>query len=407
MFTPKLRHHRARLTLALALVFCPHSLRGESAPLSASVTMPTPAPQASPSDRKDGAGAAAAMAAVGAGIAGMSCAMMMKMAQEAATESERNMYMMMAMQQCAQAAQNAANAAQNGQSKDAATSQPVAAQPQLNTQAAPSPSPTEQTADFKLPESTATETPVAAATFTASPVSETGSGVAPVSAFDGGLKTPEGKDVALPTGPGSTNPNVIPEMRVGYDDTAKNGPAGDVAGAAGTYFGMNSGANSGPAANAAGAKDLNALLSAAGERPAIKKESGDTHGEGAGGEGAAKEGKPGEMDMNAMLAQLMGGGAPAAAPDAVTNGVVNLKEFAKANGAEGDGEELPNIFQYASYRYRTLKKEGGLADKQAKPVASTNLPVFKAPETLAVARGTASLAVAGRKAVVTKGGAKR
>ncbi len=369
-----------------------------SAPSSAAVVIPTQAPPP-PTDRKDGSGAAVALAAAGAAMAGLSCMMLMKQAQEATDESQKNMLMAMAMQQCGQAASNLANAAQNQKGKEGLTS-PAVAQPQLKTENAATPAAKEES-QRPAPESVATPEAVADAVSTPAP-GQTSSGVVDKSAFDAKPASVVKTDtVKLAATPVANTPNLIPESRVGFDDQAKGGESAAASQAAGGgLLGLAAaGAATGPAGNAAGAKNLSQLLGGGDRRGGNKEAKGDTHGEGAGGSGEAKSEKAGDMDMNAMLAQLMGGGAGAAtAADAAASGIINLKEFASANG-NAENEALPNIFQYASFRYHGLKKEGGVGLAKS---AVAQKALLTAPQTMVAARNTASLAALTSKTATAK-----
>ncbi len=360
MWTPRIRHPRLVTTLGAIAAFhlvLSSPLRAEDAtagvPANVELTQPEPAPQ-QPQDRKDGSGAAIALAAAGAAIAGASCAMLMKQAQEAATESERNMLRMMAMQQCSQAAQNLANAAQNEKGKDGLTSPQSPAGPQLKSDPQQQAQAKAEPTQSALPESSSEA--IADVTPEMDAPTETASGVVAPEVFNGGGTVIPEEKVKVAGGPSSSTPKVIPKNGVEFNDDAKAGEGSTTAFGQPNFLGQ-SGAPNVPAGN----KDLKQLLS--GDPREItgrkngKEGGGDTHGDGSAG-GGEKESKSNEGDMSAMLAQLMGGG-PAGGGDAggPSNQVMNLKEFAKANGGTGEGEDLPNVFQYAAYRYRQLDQE--------------------------------------------------
>ncbi len=390
MWTPCIRQLRATGILRALIAFtvlCSPAARAEDASVPASVELvqPTPAPQQPPADRKDGSGAAIALAAAGAAIAGMSCAMLMKQAKEATTESEKNMLMMMAMQQCSQAAQTLANAAQNQKGKDGLTSPAAPGAPQLKSEAQPT---KEAKAEptLALPQTEATQAVAEIATPTPAAATETASGVVSPEVFNKAA-APEGKPQQVASGPSSSVPKVIPKNGVEFDDNAKVGQGST------TSFGQPNllGQGGAPQAPAAANKDLKQLLTDAREITGRKNKNAgaDTHGDGSGGSSEGKDSKGNEGDMSAMLAQLMGGGASAGGDaGGPSNQVMNLKAFAKANGGD-EGEELPNVFQYASFRYRQLNQERAVkvfTTEQA-PVALTEPKVAPARVTKKLVRG--------------------
>ncbi len=365
MWTARIRHHR---TSALAwliagiILFVPSArvlAVDSSIPQSVNLVQPSPPPPQPPADRQGNSGAAIAAAAAGAAMAGMGCAMMMDAARKELDPEKAQMMMAMAMQQCAQAASNLANMGDNQKAKDALVN--PASTPSLQTSAS-SPAPAPSSQDFKLPDQ-ATETPTVAAETPATTPTDTNSGVVAPSVFEKSLATaPSDQKKMAATGVYSSGPNVIPEAKVGFDDNAKAGEATAGSGGAPSFAGTGAGT---PAGAAAAAKDLKQLLEVGDSRLGGKSKSaanGETHGEGSAGEAKNEKGND---SMSDMLAQLMGGGAPPPAADTASNQVMNLKEFAKS-AEQGSTEDLPNIFQYASYRYRQLGQEAAVGIRKNK-----------------------------------------
>lgn len=318
----------------------------------------TPAQQAPPADRKSGAGAAQAAAIAGAAMAGMGCIMMMNEARKMPPGKDKTMMMMMAMQQCSQAAQSAANAAKNDDAKKAASGADIPKQASLTA-------PKTETKNDTLPDQAIAQ---------ASPAPSD----APLNIDDLAQTTPlDPNTIPSPNSlvdgkpMDATNFKVkevsisalkpIDNVKVDFNENAKEGDKAINADALSRAMGgMSSGR--GPAS-----EDLKKVTSdLSGSEGTGKKKGGgggDATGEGLSGEGGSgsKE-EGGNSAFDQMLSQLMGGGAPAEQAGGFGGGDVVVLPKDKATGGG------PNIFEYASYRYRTATFADGRI--KAKPTVS-------------------------------------
>lgn len=347
------------LGVAAAMLVVPPAY-GEDGPMTSTPDvalpqLPNPPQQQQPQDRKDGAGAAAAMAAVGAAMAGMSCAMLLKQAQQEPDPSKAAMLRAQAMQQCAQAAQNAATAAQNNDSKDklSMTDDPKVELPykpevkdyrQSETKQAAATSPT-----------TANESPTQ--------IADANSDEAPpVQVFD---QTPDIDWGAGDGGSGARGESIsqlkpIENPALAFDEQSKGGGTtpGPVTGPTTTSgFAMGGFSNDALRQLASGTLDaMDGLKKTQGRRAKSKLEI-EAHGEGAGGasgQGPSGNGGNDSADVGSLFAKIMGGGGE---EGALQSGA-QLADVSVAKAPAGNN--APNIFQYASYRFRKSKREGDL-----------------------------------------------
>ncbi len=303
-------------------------------------------------DRKDGAGAAAAMAAIGAAIAGASCLMLLKQAQEEPDPSKAAQLRAQALQQCAQAAQSAASAGQNEDSKNklAMTDDPKVELPYKPEVKDYRQSETKQAAAAAAGKSTETPSQIADADDLTAP---------PVEIFDGAPDI----DWMADSGSGARGESIsqlkpIENPALTFDENSKGGGTtpGPVTGPT-TTSGSAIGGFSSDALRqlASGTLDsVDGAKNTAGRKSKSKLDV-EAHGEGSGGDSArSSRSSGGDGDVGGMLARIMGGGGE---EGALQSGA-QLVDVSVAKAATTQG--APNIFQYASYRFRKSKREGDL-----------------------------------------------
>lgn len=310
--------------------------------------------QAVSADRKDGAGQAAAMAAMGAAVAGASCVMLMKAAQEEEDPSMKAMLQSQAMQQCMQAAKSAADGQQNSDNKDTMTSpkeqsvpslaaNPSDERPSVQTPTNPGITLPDQTPrDTELPTNPeiAKETPVAPEVFQPAPVLNN-------VGFEDKPKAP----------PSLSQLDPIKYDAVGFDDSKNPGVNSGADGGLGSspfssLFGA--GSNTKAPSSDSDLRKLAADLNAESDgRRKSKDEAGASHGSGSeGGADTTRSNKGSDDGFASMLSSLMGGGPKA---ESVASGGPEGFD----NGAKRPGSKKPpNIFQYASFRYRKISSTG-------------------------------------------------
>jgi hypothetical protein len=335
------------MVVVVALCFPAPRARAEDSPT------PIPTVQIPQQNRKNAQGQAAALAAAGAAFAGAMCLLFLRQAQQAATESERTMYMMMAMQECKQVPESLSKAAENKDGENTMTQPPQAAQ---------APPPPASNAPFQMPTQASNNSePVAEQTRafpTFAPVDTVPtSGVVAASAFDGtpNEKSDDRLDVKKNGGSGgavgdaTSNLAGIPQSKIGFDETSTNSNPVSTVGAGGGIFGAVGGSGgSGDGKNGDGKAGNDKKDGIGRQASKTTPEAGEGAGGGAGGGGA--NGKPAE-GIDAMLAQLMGGlhGGDGDGGTMTLSGGGTLA----VGGAPGD-DGLPNIFEYATLRYREL-----------------------------------------------------
>lgn len=314
-----------------------------------------PQQQQQPQDRKEGAGAAAAMAAVGAAMAGMSCAMLLKQAQQEPDPSKAAVLRAQAMQQCAQAAQNAASAAQNDDSKNKLS---MTDDPKVDLAYKP------EVKDYRQSETKqAAANGAATSTEPPSEIADAGNDNAPpVEVFDQGpnIDWTAGDGDSRARGESISQLKPIENPALTFDEESKAGGTtpGAVTGPTTTSgFAMSGGfSNDALRQLASGTLDAVDVLKNGKGRKKSKLEV-ESHGDGAGGDsGHGHHGGGGEGgDVGSMLAKIMGGGGE---EGALQSGA-QLADVHSGKSA-AVGKPAPNIFQYASYRFRKSKREGDL-----------------------------------------------
>lgn len=317
----------------------------------------TPVPNPPQQSRKSGQNMSAIMAGVGAGIAGAMCLMMMKQAQEAQDQNTKMMYMMMAAQECNQAAQSLANAKDNKDGAQTMTQPPSSGQQAAQAQAAPPAMNPTQAVAAAAPTDAPTDVP------TFAPMALPTSGIVDQTAFDGEKGT-DGIDVAkepTKTGgavvDGTTDLQAIPPAKVGFDETSTaSNPVSTVGSGGAGVMALGGGSASASGTPSPGdGKNAGDGKGGAGRQAKAQAEAGQG-GEG-GGSGGNANGKPGNDALDAMIAQLMGGhgGDAGTLNMGATSGTL-----AVGAGKKAGEEELPNIFEYATFRYRELVDEDQL-----------------------------------------------
>jgi len=298
-------------------------------------------------DRKKSQAMAAAMAAQTAAMQNMTCMMMMKEAMKSGG-SDKTMMMAMAMQQCAQAAQTMANAAENRKNEGKVEADPgKPASYKAGEFKAPAAQKDQATVDVGAPsqsggeESTPAPDPVVAAapdipSFTPSPT--------PVAA---GETPPPGTTGIVELG---GIPGTIETTKLGYDETGKSGnnPTPDRQLASGSSV-----ATAKPGGEAGVDKTPGNItsLGALGGR----KKGGSAPEDAGGGSGGEEKSGDGSSPLDAMLATLLGGGAAAEAGSDGSNG----QELATMETDEKNAKPGPNIFEYATYRYKKVTYDEG------------------------------------------------
>jgi len=326
-------------------------------PTNAQVELPPPPPPPQ-QDRKNSNGAAIAMAIVGAALAGASCVMLMAQAAKEQDPAKKKELMAQALQQCAQAAQSAANAAQNKDNgkKLQDTGEPKGAQ--LKTDFAQKGAPAKS--DSKMPSLQPTAAPEAPPTEVAEtpaevPAAETAAGVVEPSAFDA---KPEGDTVLQAAAESWTTLKPIETGKVSFNDGAKVGGTSPGSGPNGSLLGASTPPGN-PSAQTGGA-DLDTKLN--GKLSALSAAKGKgaiagTHADGGagsgiettdGGKGSSASGMEG---FDSILSSILGGGAAGAAAGAPPEDILIF-----TRNSEDEGP-LPNIFQYAAYRYRKASQD--------------------------------------------------
>jgi hypothetical protein len=316
------------------------------------LTPSQPAKSSDDSDRSGKNGAAQAAAAAGAAMAMMSCVMMMNEARKQNDPSMKSMMMMMGMQQCAQGAQDMANANQNGDGKNQLTADSTPKQAQLNT--SPQKSPQASKDDpISLPATTAQDD--------SSPEVPVGTPTSPKMASRPKDPTPpEEKHPEKPVD-SFTQLSPIAPPKLSFDDNSKGDGTTPMPGNNGgfpAFFGASS--NATPEQLKKAADEAAAKAAAEGSGKRLTKSDDGTAGGAAGASGGGEEsGKgPGADPFEGMLGQLFGpkdGGEPLFLNGGGGAGdVVSLPPTDQGTGKRG-----PNIFEYASYRYRVASYTEG------------------------------------------------
>lgn len=304
----------------------------------------TPSQPPQQSDRKSGAGAAQAAAIAGAAMAGMSCMMMMNEARKMPPGKDKNMMMMMAMQQCAQAAQSAANAGKNEDAKNAVSQNDIPKQAQLTApkqQTKSDTSPDQQIAQNTTP---ASEESTNVDDLAQTPTIDPNTIPSPTS-LENGKPMDTGNVAVKEVSISALKP--IEAAKVDFNETAKEGdktvnPNLFSAGYGG--FGGVKGISSDDLKKATD----EAYGAGAGKKKKGGGGDGGAEASGMDGGGSSSKEEGGNSAFDQMLAQLMGGGAQP--EQAMGMGGLDVVVLPKDKNGNGPG---PNIFEYASYRYKT------------------------------------------------------
>lgn len=303
----------------------------------------TPSQPPQQSDRKGGSGAAKAAAIAGAAMAGMSCIMMMNEARKMPPGSEKNMTMMMAMQQCAQAAQSAANAAKNDEAQKAVSQADTPKMAGFTAPKAPGESKTAENPALPTTEEKAAEE-VAANTEIPLP-GDIKEPVVPDPQVEGGF---EGGDSGFAfKGVSISALKPIENSRVDVNESNKNDtPTITPPGMGGTgIFGGGQPVTANTLKTLSGNTDSS--VAASGKNgPRGKGEEEALPSDGGGSSGSKEEG--GNSAFDQLLSQMMGGAQPS---DALSVGATASADLIALPRDKATGKG-PNIFEYASYRYR-------------------------------------------------------
>lgn len=330
-------------------------------PTSPTISEPQQQPQQE-SDRKSGAGAAQAAAIAGAAMAGLGCIMGLDAARKATDPKERQQLMMMAMQQCAQAAQSAAAAGKNDDAKKAVSQADVPKQPTLSQpqQVQPAKSSDEKFDLASNTEATPEELPNVDDLVTSDPITTPDLGIS-----TGDASADTGGKIAL-NAESISALKPIEQAQLKYDETSKGGGSTPqpASGPTTLSFAGTRGISS------EDLKNLTAEVEGTGGKTKKKGGTGsgsvDSVAGGGGDSSTASREEGGNSAFDAMLAQLMGG--PAQTEAGVTGfgglDVVVLPKETKS----GKG---PNIFEYATYRYRvSTYNDGRLRVRPTKQAAT-------------------------------------
>lgn len=360
----------SRLFLGFAVLFSPHAFAADAAiPFAPTLTQEQPqqvpqfetgkvdpgqAPKPPMKTRTESTAMAAAMEAQAAAMSQIAC---YKMMQEAMKKDDKEM-MAMASMMCAQAAQQQMAAAQNKRNND------------KMKEAEPGKAATMELGKFKMPEPSKDESMQKMERGVASSESPSGEeiSVADTPAIPSFVKEKaEEVQEVPPTTPvpveGSSVPNGIEIAKLGYDESGKTGslptPARDLP--AGTSV-----ATAKPGAGAEAANKTTPEDTGMGHaHPKTRGKGSVQDGEGGGGSGGGDEAKSDEdSPLSAMLAMLNGGGQGETIQTAPGEDLVNLT----GEGGAETGKPAPNIFEYATYRYKKATfDEGKIKTKKSKP----------------------------------------
>ena len=368
-----------RLILSLWLGLAPltHS-HGEDVP-DFSAGLP-PAPQTEPNeappapDRADQAGGANAGAIVGAAIAGAMCAMLMAQAAKEQDPEKKQQLMMQAAMQCAQSAASAAAAGGNEEAQQAVNQQQADPLPPLPSLAQEKKS--NDSTNPEIPSSSAQETedflePTTDPFQLADADNFVGVGTDAFNQGGGDLPFGQGVDDGIRT----LNP--IDDATVNFDDNSKGGgTTPDVPlGSSSTSF---TGQRLGTGGDSA---SLNLAQGRGVEEAHQKKrrKSRDVASDEAGGDSSvslSSGSSSGGFDYNGALSKLMGNkGADGGSGISGGGGSIQIARVTPENGKKS----TPNIFEYASFRYRQHKKDGLLTtnrtnkSKKDKPLSAERM----------------------------------
>ncbi len=304
---------------------------------------PGKAPVPAHTDRKQSQAQASAMAAMAAGMQQMSCMMMMKeaMKQEG---SDKSLMMALAMQQCAQAAQTLANAAENKKNSDKVDADPgKPASMKLGEFKAPQAQKDQSNIDNSSGTSSASEGVAVAPDPEVSSPPAIPSFVTPAPAIAQETPAPS----IAPNIEMGGIPNTIERAKIGYDETGKS--------SSGPLLERQLGTGSSVATSKPGAEGTAKYADNVTGPGGTSKNRGLASSEAnvaSGGE--SEKSGDGSSPLDAMLATLLGG-PPKAEEGPESNG----QELANLSAGKENGKSGPNIFEYASYRYRKVTYDEG------------------------------------------------
>jgi len=304
---------------------------------------PGKAPTAPKVDRKESQAMAAAMAAQAAAMQNISCMMMMNEAMK----KDDKMMMAMAMQQCAQAAQTMANAAENRKNKDKVEADPgKPASYKAGDFKAPQQAKDPESVDFAAAaaQNTSGESTIAPDPEVATLPDVPSFMPSPTPAVAEATPAPVITGEPVPGG----IPNTIERARLGYDETGKSGAGATPDRALGSNTSI---ATSKPGSDPQPVKGEN-ITSLGGQAGRGRKPSSIDDSAGSGG--SEEKSGDGSSPLDAMLATLLGGSQPSEAESA-SNG----DQIAAVETAQENGKATPNIFEYATYRYRKVTYDEG------------------------------------------------
>lgn len=292
-------------------------------------------------DRKSNADAAKALGMAAAALQGVSCAMLMDAAMKEQDPAAREEKMANAIKECAQALQTAAGAAKNDEAKNQLSQGDTSIPNPLSLPDQPSEAPS-ASPSLEVPQEVAQETPT-----------ETPNGVAPPSAFekkeDGQLAVKSPPVDNIETLKGIENP------KLGFDDSAKNDGTSSDSSGLGAGVGMGKGLSEADLKKATA--DNLEVANGKGKRGIASDHNADGASDGDSSDSAGKSGagSSGGDPFDAIMAQIMGGGG--ALPGADVSGRSGAPEIIALNGAGKTADTVPNIFQFASYRYHKAAED--------------------------------------------------
>lgn len=357
------------LVLALTLGTCalgenPGSVEGGlEVPGTPTLTPSTPAPPTQ--DRAKSSAAAVAMAMAAASQQKISCFMMMSEAQKEEDKSTKAMMMMMAQQMCAQADQTMANAMKNKEGQKLVSANDIPKQATLKAGQA------------KFGKNKVTEADVPRITYLGENGEEDNGKdpyedlVAPLpepnlAVFD----PPPGEDEIPPPVDQVVNPpedifgqlDPIDGAAVKFDDAPKNNEDNNNLGARAAFIGGS--------AQAPDGEDGKAKSTETGDGGELDRRGRRGVRTASGGEGDSSGSSESGSKKNyaALLQQMLGGGGKDPRSGLTSGAGGDIVDLPRKKGED----DLPNLFEYASFRYRKLAYEKGQV--KLKRITQVRLP---------------------------------
>lgn len=343
-------------------------------PSMPTVTASTPAPNKN--DRAQSSAAAVAMALAGSAQQKVACMMMMNEAMKEENSTTKAMMMALAAQQCAQADETAANAYKNKEGQKLVSGSDIPKQSELKVGSVP----------FGQGKVTEAEVPKISYLGAKGSPEDTGkdlqnlvSAYSPTLGTTGTQTSGTGADLNPPIQKlanegdfGFSSLKPIEGGTVKYDDRPKDAQSAPGMGAMLGSFGAT---GSGSSTGSGKTSDKSDSSGPTSEDALRKPASAESSGSGGGSVSGASDGS--SKDFKEMFADLLGGGA---SPDA--NAATS--EIASTQAATDSGKDVPNIFEYASYRYRKLAYEKG-------SIRPMKIASVKLPKASAIARASREL----------------